>query len=115
MFLKLFKQCRNIMNNIDIKKYKREWAIFICTLVILFMITLVFLVFTKNIHFSFRPLYTQICKIRKGEMVDQGPIQGCFLKDKDGTFYIMGSKGDSFCRMPKLENGKNIVEGACIY
>lgn len=101
------------MNNIDIKKYKREWAILICTLMIIFMTTLVFLVFTKNTHFLFRPLYTQICKIRGGEMVDRGPIQGCFLQDKDGTFYIMGSKGDSLCNGVKFENGK-IVED-CIY
>lgn len=101
------------MNNIDVKKYRREWAILGFAILILFMMTLVFLVFTKNIHFLFRPLYTQICKIRGGEMVDPGPIQGCFLQNKDGTFYIMGSKGYIFCDGIKLENGK--VVGDCIY
>jgi len=177
------------IKNIDIKKYKREWAILLYTFVLLFMITLIFLVFTKNISlversgffifglifimvgvmsirhkisggitwfigskaystigltelftpkkittdlrkpyrigkwavvegwvFVFigifllfltfrksRPfffLYTQVCKIRGGEMVDRGPIDGCFLKNKDGTFYIMGSRGEDLCKMP---------------
>ena len=40
------------IKNIDIKKYKREWAILLYTFVLLFMITLIFLVFTKNISLN---------------------------------------------------------------
>lgn len=91
------------MNNIDVKKYRREWAILGFAILLLFMMTLVFLVFTKNIHFLFRPLYTQICKIRGGEMIDQGPIVGCFIKDKK----------IGLCSGIKLENGK--IMGDCVY
>lgn len=52
--------------------------------------------------------YIVVCAVRGGQMIDQGPLRGCFIKDKDGTFYIMES---DFSR-PKEED--DLCEN-CVY